>query len=34
MKLGIKEIGVFIPESRLDNASKQGRFEFNDSFLD
>lgn len=34
MKLGIKEIGVFIPERRIDNTSKQSKFDFKDSFLE
>ena len=34
MKLGIKEIGVFIPEHRIDNTAKQSRFDFKDSFLE
>lgn len=33
MKLGIKAIGVYIPAHRIDNAAKQKKFEFKDTFL-
>lgn len=34
MKLGIKAIGVYLPVKRIDNISKQKKFEFKDTFLD